>query len=218
MRVSRPPERLWKAPPESFATPSGHAHGTTSFWIYIMINYKKIILIVLGFVMIVFIAISRIQLGIHYYGDIYIGIALGVATVIGFIIIDRKLSPIINRWSLGRKLTMGITLPVLLFIYSALFFNTDPRGVELAGALLGIIVGYILQEEYLKFSVNVPLKIKIQRILLGLLVSYLSYFGLGMVMPINLATSFLTSCLGGLSVMYIAPVLFMRHERFRWFR
>jgi len=218
MKVARPPPRLWKAPPESFSFPSGHAHGSTSFWLYIMINYKKIILIVLGFVMIVFIALSRIQLGIHYYEDVYIGIALGVVTVIGFIIIDRKLTPVIRRWSLRRKLIMGIIPPVLLFMYSALFFNTDPTGVKLAGALLGIIVGYILQEEYLKFSVNVPLKIKIQRILLGLFISYFTYFGLGMVIPFNLGTCYLTSCLGGLSVMYFAPWLFLKHENNRWFR
>jgi len=84
--------------------------------------------------------------------------------------------------------------------------------VKLSGALLGIIIGYILQEEYLNFSVSVPLKIKLQRIFFGLIISYLAYFGLGMVIPFNLGTCYLTSCLGGLSVMYLAPLLFLKLE------
>ena len=177
-----------------------------------MIYWKRIILIITGLVFIILIATSRVYLSVHYPGDVYAGVALGVVTVILFIFFDRNMTPIIRTWSMKRKLIMGITPPVLLFVFSTLFFNTDPRGVKLAGALLGILVGYILQEEYLKFSLNVPLKFKIHRILLGLFISYLAYYGLGMVIPFNLGTCFLTSCLGGLSVMYIAPWLFLKLE------
>ena len=197
----------------SFAFPSGHAHGSTTLWLYIMVYTRHIFFIVFGFVIIILVAISRVYLGVHYLGDVIAGIALGVVTVAIFLILEPKVTRLVNTWSLKRKLFLGTIPPLLLLFYGSLFFSFDDRGVKLAGALLGIILGYVLEGEYVRITVNVSTEKKVIRIILGLFLAFIAYFGLNWLLPFNMVTCFFTSWLGGFMVMFIAPWVFKKIEK-----
>ena len=212
MKIPRPPAEHWKTEPDSYSFPSGHAYGSTTLWSYVMIYTRQKFFIILGMVIIVLVALSRVYLGVHYPSDVYVGVALGILTVLLFLLIEPKLTKLITAWSFEKKICIGTLVPAVLFIYGGLFFSYDPRGVKLAGALLGIFLGYILEEEYVKFSVNVSNKTKAIRIILGLFIAYLVYFGLNMVLPFNIITCLFTAWLGGFTVMFIAPWVFKKIE------
>ena len=205
IKLPRPPAYLWKTTPESYSFPSGHAFGSTTLWLYTMVFTRRKFYIILGVVMIVLVAISRIYLGVHYPGDVLAGVALGICTIALFLVFEPKLTRVIKTWSLDRKIIMGTIPPVLLFLFSSIFFTTDDRGVRLAGALLGVILGYILENEYVRFTVDVPFRVKITRIILGLFIAFMAYFGLSTALPYNITTSLFTAWFGGFSVMFIAP-------------
>jgi hypothetical protein len=149
---------------------------------------------------------------VHYPGDVIGGIALGIGTVALFIYFDPKITRIVKNLELRQKLSLGIIIPLLLLLCGALFYNNDSRGVKLSGALMGMFIGYILENEFIRFSVAVPGRVKIFRIIIGLAISYTAYFVIGNMVPTNIITRFGLAWLGGFTVTFIAPWLFIHLE------
>ena len=104
-------------------------------------------------------------------------------------------------------------IPILFLIFSSLFYSIDDRGVKLSGAFLGLFIGYVLEAEYINFSVHVSTKTKVLRIFVGLFLAFLAYFGLGFGLADNIVTSFFRSWLGGFTVIFIAPWVFSKLEK-----
>jgi hypothetical protein len=188
--MERPPKHLMKAPAGPYAFPSGHAHGATTFWGYIIVATRQKIFLILGIIMITLVAYSRVYLRVHYPGDVIGGIALGIGTVAIFLYFDPKVTRIVKN----------------LEFY-------DSRGVKLSGAMMGMILGYLLENEFIKFSVAVPGRVKIMRIIIGLAISYTAYFIIGKMVPPSIITSFSVAWLGGFTVTAIAPWLFTNLEK-----
>lgn len=213
IRLPRPPAHLWKDTPQSFAFPSGHAQGSTTFWTYIILYTRQKIIFIVGFVLIVLIGASRIYLGVHYPGDVYAGIALGICTALLFIFFEPKVTRIVNTWSFEQKVVFSAIIPILFLIFSSFFYSVDDRGIQLSGAFLGILIGYVLEAEYINFSVHTTTKTKLLRIFVGLFLAFLAYFGLGFGLADNIVTGFFRSWLGGFTVIFIAPWVFSKIER-----
>ncbi len=75
----RPTVRLVEA--EGFSTPSGHAQTSTTMYGWIMFYFKKIWLYVIIPILVILVCISRVFLGVHYIGDVILGLLIG-ATVL----------------------------------------------------------------------------------------------------------------------------------------
>ena len=214
-RMPRPPERLWKVKDDySYAFPSGHAHGSSSFWLYIMYYKRYLPVIITGITIIILVAISRVYLFVHYPRDVLAGIALGFATVAIFIFFDKPITRLVTTWGFRQRLVYAIVIPSLLIVYSSLYFNTDPRGVKVSSALLGIFLGSVLETRYLRFSVKIKLNGKMLRTILGLALAYIAYFGLNQIIPFNILTCAFTAWLGAFTVMFIAPWVFLKLESY----
>jgi hypothetical protein len=214
--VPRPGEHLTGTTHRTYAFPSGHTHGVTAFWLYLTIMTKKLIFGIIGVVIIILVSISRVYLDLHYLGDVLAGLALGVATVLIFLVFEDRITGMIKHWSFHEKLFFSTVPPLLLVIHTILFFHLSTQGVKLAAALFGMLLGAVLEGQYLKFSVESTVKIKIYRIILGLFIAYIAHYGLGMVLPFNVVTCFFTAFLGGFTVVFIAPWLFKKIEIMQW--
>ncbi len=215
-RVPRPGEHLTESTHRTYAFPSGHTHGVTTFWLYLMIKTKRFIVGIIGIVLILFVSISRVYLNLHYPGDVIAGIALGVATVLIFFAFEDRITTIVKGWNFQERLFFSTVPPLLLVFHAALFFHLSPQGVKLAAALFGILLGAVLEGQYLKFSVKSTIRIKIYRIILGLFIAYIAHYGFGMVLPFNVATCFFTAFFGGFTVVFLAPWLFIKIEKLQY--
>lgn len=211
--MERPPKHLMKAPAGPYAFPSGHAHGATTFWGYIIVATRQKFFLILGTFIIILVAYSRVYLRVHYPGDVIGGIALGIGTVAIFLYFDPKVTRIVKNLEFQQKLIIGMLIPLLLLIPGTLFYDYDSRGVKLSGAMMGMILGYLLENEFIKFSVAVPGRVKIMRIIIGLAISYTAYFIIGKMVPPSIITSFSVAWLGGFTVTAIAPWLFTHLEK-----
>ncbi len=211
-RLSRPSQSLLGTTYGTYSFPSGHAHGTTTFWLYLIQHYKKNWLLIVGVFIIGLVSISRIYLRVHYWSDVLVGIALGVATVVAFIVIEPRVRRMIQSSSFDQRLFMSVVIPLLLIIYAILQFDLDIQALKLSSALFGIFLGGTIEQEYLGFSENTSIPKKVFRTIFGLFLAYLAYFGLGTILPLNIASSMLTSFLGGFTVTFIAPWAFTKLE------
>jgi len=212
-QTARPPKQLWKTEPVSYGFPSGHAQGSATFWLYLILKTKNKIIMVVGPTLIILISVSRVYLNVHYLDDIYGGIAFGFLVAVCFWVFEPEVTKIVRKWSFESKLLIGIITTSLFIFHGILYFNIDPRGVKLGAALMGIFVGIVLENRFLNFTLKISKAIKVQRVILGLLIAWLAHFGLLMVLPLNLPTVILTSWLGTFAVTFIAPWVFINVEK-----
>lgn len=128
--------------PTSFSFPSGHVTNGGTLYMGIASFIRRKWLTVLSIVFTVFLALSRVYLGVHYPTDTLAGflIALGVTWGLGSLFI---------KFHKQRFIIAGI-VTVLLAIVSIFWGNTKIFG--LIGAGIGYCVCAPIEEKYVRFE------------------------------------------------------------------
>jgi membrane-associated phospholipid phosphatase len=174
----------------SYGFPSGHAQTAVGFWGYIGFEFKdkyvyKRIQIVpcIVSVIIFFVAISRIIIGVHDVQDMIGGLLLGIGFLLLFIYVEPPLSRQFNKLNFIVKLIITIIVSVVLFLIGTFLFPDAGLGLVgtdnlykdkgafavVGGVLLGFGVGYLLEQEYIKYDPSqVSAKKKILNIVIGI--------------------------------------------------
>lgn len=198
-----PPAVRVIAPAEGYAFPSGHAQTTATVWGYLATQVRSTGFRVLAAVIIALVALSRVYLGAHYPQDVIVGIAIAIL-LIGIYnwFVTTYASRI--RLSLPAKLLVAIAIPTALL---ALHAETD-TGSSM-GTLLGLGVGVILENEWIRFSSGGPWGKRVTRFLLGLVVLLAIYFGLKAILPEALPFRVLRYALVGSWASLGAPWMFV---------
>ncbi|MBE6649489.1 MAG: phosphatase PAP2 family protein [Ruminococcaceae bacterium] len=148
---------------ESYSFPSGHSQNAGSFWPALYISYKKEysrkqkLLKVLPFVIIPLVMISRVYLGVHYGTDTVVGATLGI--ICAFLMIN-----LYYRFYHKKNILIICIYAISLV---ALFFNPTADTLKTMGMGLGGIVGFMLENKYVKFSTEGTWKKKALRLIIG---------------------------------------------------
>ena len=159
----------------SYGFPSGHSQNAVAFWGYASYEFKDrnkyneipIIPVILS-VIVFLIAISRIIIGVHDLQDMIGALLIGICFLLAFIYLEPIFTPHFNKLSLIAKLVLVVVVSLALFLIGTFMF---PRAyVQLAtknfppdypdagafglvgGVLLGFGIGYLLEEEYVKYD------------------------------------------------------------------
>ena len=101
---------------EGFSTPSGHAQNSTVIYGWIMLYFKKIWLYILVPILVVLISLSRVVLGVHYIGDVILGILIG-ATLLAMLYFG--IPPLLKwmeKWPMWVKILAGEVYGIIVFI------------------------------------------------------------------------------------------------------
>jgi membrane-associated phospholipid phosphatase len=195
-----------------YAFPSGHAQNAATAWLFLAYTFRKRWLTVLGVILIVLIAFSRIYLGVHYPQDTIAGVLFGAVLMILY---ARLLNPL-ETWiaRLGRGWQIGGV--ILIALLMALSLLSDDDALSAAGTLLGFGVGYILEERSIAFQPRAGNWAGVARMVVGLILIGLAYGGLKVVLPSQGAREFVAlmrilryACVG-LSISLIGPWLFVK--------
>jgi len=139
--------RLYPAGGAGF--PSGHAQGAVVVWGYLAWSARKSWAWIPAAALMLFIALSRIYLGVHFPLDILGGYALG-GLVLGASVL---LGPSLERW-IGRQSFSGLT--ALSILAPAVLLVAAPQApshaVTTASALLGMGLGFSIENRRVRFD------------------------------------------------------------------
>jgi membrane-associated phospholipid phosphatase len=123
-----------------YAFPSGHAQIVAAIWPALALTFRRPWLSAIAIPLLILIPFSRIYLGVHYPQDAIAGMVIGLVLMVAYF----RLGPRIEAW-LGNQndrarigifalfaLIIAVTLPI-------------PEGMALAGGVLGLCIGYVLE-------------------------------------------------------------------------
>ncbi|UCC19023.1 MAG: phosphatase PAP2 family protein [Promethearchaeota archaeon] len=157
----------------SFGFPSGHTQNSTVIWGNLSKEFKDnykynnvpVIPIVLS-IIIFLVAISRMIIGVHDLQDVIGGFLIGIGFLLLFIYTEPFFSKQFNKLNFIAKIILTATVAILLFLIGTLVYPNAGLGLvvppvlyaddgayaQVGGALLGFGIGYLLEQEYVKYD------------------------------------------------------------------
>ncbi len=141
-----------------YSFPSGHTQSATSFWVALMLHVQKRWVYYVGSILIALIALSRVYLGVHWPVDVLVAVLLGIIfTIMGQDIFEKL-----------EKITMPVLILICVLIGSTLFLGFDRDYTKTVGALIGFMIGFVLEQRYISFSTKASIKSQILKVVVGL--------------------------------------------------
>ena len=219
----------------SFGLPSGHAQIAATMWGWLAVEIKKRWFTVIALILIFLIGVSRLFLGVHFLSDVLLGWTLGGLLVWIYSTYQKKVGNWFRQHRLSTKLVMIAvsTLVMIGIVLGLRMINSDwempgnwaaraggaaPYNLEgvftLSGTWFGMLSGYvILSARKGFFFAKEGGWQRIVRLLIGLVVLFILYFGLGQIFPdnsdfVSYFLRFLRYTLIGLWVSWWGPLLF----------
>ncbi len=157
----------------SYGFPSGHTQNSTAFWGFSANEFKDkfkknnlpIVPIILS-VIVFLIAISRMIIGVHDLQDVVGGFLIGLGVLFLIIYAEPLFSEQFNKLNFIAKIILTAAVAILLLIIGTLIFPNAGLGLvvppvlyaddggfaQVGGALLGFGIGYLLEQEYIKYD------------------------------------------------------------------
>jgi len=223
----------------SYGFPSGHSQTAVSYWGYLgnefkdKNKYKEIPIIPVILSCIIFlVAISRVIIGVHDLQDIIGGLLIGTGILLTFIYLEPILTEQFNKLKFVVKIILAITISVGLFLVGTLLFPKAGLGLAttpptpppyadagayglVGGVILGFGVGYILEQEYVKYDPSsLTNKKKLINILIGLAIALAIFIPLEYLLEIDSAFyRFFRYALLAFLISYIIPLICVKINR-----
>ncbi len=181
-----------------YSFPSGHTQATSTFWSSVSIIFKKKALYIFTAIIIILVAISRLYLGVHWPTDVIFGAIFGV---IWALLIDKAFDYIQKSKNYIALIASSIVFAILAFLIG------DNDFFKSAGLLLGLSIGYIIEDKYIHLEINMPIKRKmiVYVLLIGGLLLIKSL--LKIVFPEMLIFSMLRYFLVGIWAFGVVPII-----------
>ena len=175
----RPPESNWILIGGShLSTPSGHAMSSSVIWGYLAIKFERIIMWFVSITIIVLIGLSRIYLGVHWFGDVLIGWLFGIIILDFVWIFEESLDRFVSKHNKTIIYIGLIVIGTVVMILTEIFYTSSYNFGTPGGQMIGLGLGLALEEKFVNFEINQKPNEKwriIFRILIGILLFTVIY-------------------------------------------
>ena len=126
---------------QGYSFPSGHTMMATNLFLAIPIYVRNILFVSIGLIGVFIVALSRVGLGVHFPTDTIAGFIIALVVIL-------ILSRIFNRIENRTYLYLGIiALSLVGFI-----FCPSIDYIKYVSLLLGITLGFLVEEKYINFE------------------------------------------------------------------
>lgn len=199
--------------PGGWSLPSGHAQNSTVIWMYMASQVRRVWFWVLAALLVLGISLSRPYLGVHYPGDVIVGIAVGLA----FLGVLLAATPSVTAWVARRRSNLWLIGLAALGVLLCILQPYSDFVAAVATLCCGII-GVMMERARVRFEVGGALQQRALRYVVGVIVLFLLWRGLKMVFglftdegtTLYLILRGIRYGLLGLWVTWGAPALFVR--------
>ena len=206
--ASRPDKSLWKTDASNSSFPSGHAQNSATFWSYLALIEKRKLLIALSVALVSLVAVSRVYLGVHFPRDVVFGAFIGIALALLFFVFEPFVSAKVMSLSVKKCLLVSFPIPLVMF---TLFMSQDSS--KICGMLLGLLLGYILESNFVNMQTYVRLRTKVLRYTAGISILLLTLYSVESFIAMNTFSYFFLYYILGMMLTFAIPLLFVKVER-----
>lgn len=182
-----------------YSFPSGHTQSTATFWSFMMLQFRKRWLVLLGAFMILLVAISRMYLGVHTPLDVTGGALIGAVWVLVWNYIYE-----LSRKHNNKLILLVVLIPALLGL--TVFKNNDYY--KASGAFLGLFIGYLAEPRFIRFKVEAGPLVQFAKLTLGLSVALAIRIVLKAALPEVLLSDFIRYFIIIIWISIAAPLVF----------
>ncbi len=203
----------------SFGFPSNHAQtGGVIVWGYLAARLRRGWFTWLAVSMALLIGLSRVYLGIHFPQDVLGGWLIGFIVLLLWLRLEDRAAAWWLRQPVARQVGIAVLLPLLLLLVTpadALNRYPNETGATLAGILMGVLLGSLLERRTVRFRVEGSLGQRALRYLVGIVLVGVLYFG-GALLPelhpwlLDSALRSVRYALIGLAATWLAPWVFVK--------
>lgn len=219
-----------------YGIPSGHVQSATIFYIYLAYWSGKGWAYLLAAIAILLMALSRIYLGIHFIHDTVLGFLLSLLLFFAFLVWRRRYEAGFRKRILGQRLFYALLIPAGLtavYLIGLLIIGQPNSNVPWAerlpaaereaiddvvtgvSSLTGLIIGALLEGSRVRFRSDGPMKKRIGRYLVGIILVLVVWFGLRAIFPtdplwLGILFRFIRYSFTLLFITYFMPLLFVR--------
>ncbi|MFA4955555.1 MAG: phosphatase PAP2 family protein [Candidatus Methanoperedens sp.] len=210
--MPRPPEYLHKVTENDFGFPSGHALVSSGFWGYMGLRIRNSRIIIGGIIAVFLVSLSRVYLGVHYPGDIVGGVVFGLTVSCVFYKGETGITSLFEKQDRTTKYLIALFLPVLLVLIASLWVDLVKEQIELGLVMASIGVGYLLEEEKIRFQDTKNKKQLIKRALVGIVILGTIFVVSEILSLIYPVFTYIMYVLLGFSSVYVVPLVFTKLE------
>lgn len=191
--------RIQTATGSSF--PSGHSQGAGGFWFFLMVEFKKRWIYIVGTILMLMVGLSRIYLGVHWPKDVAAGLVIGIFWVyLGGKLFDYSIK------KNSKHILLFFILPSLI----GMFFFKSSDYLKTAAIAVGFYIGYVIEDKYINFKEKAALKIQVFKFLIGAAGLVIIMVFLKELMPNGNMNDFIRYSLLGVWITSGAPFIFTR--------
>ncbi len=223
---------------ESYGLPSGHTQTAAVAYLFVAAWFKKWWLWALCSVMVIAMAMSRVHLGVHMVHDVVVGFLLALMILGGYFFWKNRFSEAHSSMSTERQIAAMAMIPggVGIVYLGAMALAGEPntqvawasfipaaesasvKNIATAAAtMLGLGVGYVIENRRVGFMTEGPFLHRAARYLLGMIGVIIIWRGLAVIFPrdplwIAIPLRMLRYTLMGLWAAWWAPALFVKFK------
>lgn len=166
---------------EGFGIPSGHTVFGTAIGGYVWYRAPHLWPRIAAVAFALLMGVSRIVHGVHFPQDVIAGWIVGVVVIVIFLVIDVSYSDRIASWTVGGKLAITAAIGIISFVL-VLLVAKDYEGrtsiLAIAGALVGILAGFAVEQRWVQFDSGGPYFQRALRVVVGLATTVGVFVGL----------------------------------------
>jgi hypothetical protein len=203
---------------EGYGFPSGHSQLSVSTYGYLAyethVKNNKILTWIFS-ILVYLIASSRVIIGVHDLQDVWGGLAFGFIWLILFILLEPKVSENMSSYPVFVKAIWAIAIPIILFVIGSFAFP-NPTGDYglISGAMMGLGLGYILEEEKIGYNPReINNKQRILNLVIGIVITLVLYLGLSFIFPESQLMDLIQYLILSFLLVTIVPWIFTKINR-----
>lgn len=178
----RPPESSWLLIGAShLSTPSGHAMSSTVFWGFSSMKIKRFEMWILSISIIILVGLSRLYLGVHWFGDVLTGWLFGLIILIIVLSLEDNIRTFIAKFNITYIYLGLAVLGLVVMILTEIFYESSYNFGTPGGQLIGLGLGFALEHKYVNFKIDHDPGERgklILRVLIGILLISIIFLGL----------------------------------------